>query len=69
MTETVRVRVVLLFGDQAQIKADASDAEEPVFYPAAPIAEAVGVPVKELAGMRLLADVDEREELTNWRLP
>lgn len=46
-TERVTVRVLLLFGDQAEIVADVPPEEraEPERYPAAEIAEAVGVPM------------------------
>lgn len=69
MSETVQVKVVLLFGDQAEVRADALDADGVDRYPAAEIAEALGVPTDELPGMRLLADVGAGDRLTNWRLP
>lgn len=68
-TETVAVKVVLLFGDQAEVRADALDADGVDRYPAAEIAAALGVPAKELPGMRLLADVGAGDRLVNWRLP
>lgn len=67
MGESARVWVVLLFGDQAEIAADAPDAEPPVQYPAAEVAAAVGVPAGELPGMRLWADVDGSGRLGGWR--
>ncbi|MFF3911030.1 hypothetical protein ACFYZJ_34930 [Streptomyces sp. NPDC001848] len=49
-TERVTVRVLLLFGDKAEIVADVRPEErgEPERYPAADIAVAVGVPVSDL---------------------
>lgn len=67
--ETAAVRVLITFGDQADIVADVppEEREEPVRYPAEEIAQAVGVPVLQLAGMRLLADVGPGDRLRNWR--
>ncbi|WP_034094005.1 hypothetical protein [Streptacidiphilus albus] len=67
--ETVRVRILLLVGDQAEVTADAEDSAEPERYDAAVIAEAVGVAAAQLPGMRLLADVGAGDRLVNWRLP
>jgi len=67
--ERVNVRVLLLFGDQAEIVADVAPEEraEPARYPALEIAEAVGVPVGELAGLRLTAAVGSDDRLSDWR--
>ncbi|MFI1030755.1 hypothetical protein [Streptomyces sp. NPDC020951] len=69
MSETVNVRVLLLFGDQAEIVADvpAEERAEPQRYPAADIAEAAGIPVDQLAGARLTAEVGDDDRLTGWR--
>jgi hypothetical protein len=67
MNETVPVRVLLLIGDQAEIVADAEDAAPPVRYPAALIADALGVAVVDLPGCRMLADADEEGRLSGWR--
>jgi hypothetical protein len=69
-TERVTVRVLLLFGDQAEIVADVppEDRGEPERYPAAEIAAAVGVPVSDLPGVRLTADVGEDGRLSGWQL-
>jgi hypothetical protein len=69
MSERVNVKVLLLFGDQAEIVADAPPEErgEPDRYPAAEIAEAVGVPVEGLPGLRLTAAVGDDDRLTDWR--
>ncbi|REE62145.1 hypothetical protein BX257_4758 [Streptomyces sp. 3212.3] len=69
MTERVTVRVLLLFGDQAELVADVPTNEraEPARYPAAEIAEAVGVPVPELAGLRLTAEVGPGDVLSAWQ--
>lgn len=69
MSEQARVRVLLTVGDQAEIVADAPDAEDPVRYPSAEIAEALGVSEGELPGMRLVADVGPGDRLTGWRRP
>ncbi|GGJ81961.1 hypothetical protein GCM10011583_11810 [Streptomyces camponoticapitis] len=68
MSEQVNVRVLLLVGDQAEVVADAGDAGEPARYPAVEISEAVGVPVRELPGVRLTADVGAGDRLSGWRL-
>ena len=70
MSERVKVQVLLLFGDQAEIVADvpAEERDEPVRYPAAEIAEAVGVLVRELPGKRLTAEVGDYDRLTGWQL-
>lgn len=69
-TERVPVRVLLLIGDEAEIVADVPPAErdEPQRYPAAEIAEAAGVPVGELAGARLTAEVGPDDRLSGWQL-
>jgi hypothetical protein len=57
-TERVTFRVLLLFGDQAEIVAadvPPSERAEPERYPAADIAATVGVPVSDLPDMRLTA--------------
>ncbi|WP_328439354.1 hypothetical protein OHA71_23740 [Streptomyces sp. NBC_00444] len=68
MSERVNVRVLLLFGDQAEIVADVPPEEraEPQRYPAAEIAEALGVPASELPGMRLTAEVGGDDRLSGW---
>ncbi|MCX5529826.1 hypothetical protein OG785_04525 [Streptomyces sp. NBC_00006] len=68
MSERVRVKVVLLFGDEVEVTADAEDAVTPVRYPAVEIAEAVGLDVQDLPGRKLTADVDAGERLSGWRL-
>ncbi|MFH0246416.1 hypothetical protein ACGRHY_29245 [Streptomyces sp. HK10] len=71
MGERVRVRVLLLFGDQAEIVAadvPAEERAEPVRYPAGEIAEAVGVPVRELPGKVLTAEVGRGDRLSGWAL-
>ncbi|MGP4085474.1 hypothetical protein [Streptomyces sp. KR55] len=67
--ERVTVRVLLLFGDQAEVVADVPPAErgEPERYPAAEIAAAVGVPVSDLPGMRLTAVVGDDDRLSGWQ--
>ncbi|GAA3048261.1 hypothetical protein [Streptomyces glomeratus] len=69
-TERVTVRVLLLFGDQAEIVADVPPEErtEPERYPAADIAAAVGVPVSDLPGVRLTAEVGDDGQLSGWQL-
>ncbi|MFD8079843.1 hypothetical protein ACFV3E_45480 [Streptomyces sp. NPDC059718] len=64
----VRVRVVLLFGDQAEIAADSEDADAPERYPAAEVAAAVGLDPKELPGKRLTARVGAGHRLEDFRL-
>ncbi|MFE9296578.1 DUF6292 family protein [Streptomyces niveus] len=68
MSEQVNVRVLLLVGTEAEIVADAADAGEPARYPAAEIAEAVGVPVRDLPGTRLSAVVGAGDRLSGWAL-
>ncbi|MFD7016103.1 hypothetical protein [Streptomyces sp. NPDC059928] len=69
MSETVNIKILLLIGDEAEVVADVPDADTPVRYLAGEIAEAVGVPVRELPGTRLVAEADERGRLSGWRLP
>jgi hypothetical protein len=68
-TERVNVRVLLLFGDQAEVVADVSPEEraEPERYTAADIAAAVGVTVGELPGATLTAEVGDDGRLTGWQ--
>lgn len=70
MSERVNVRVLLLFGDQAEIVADVPPAERaaPERYPAGPIAEAVGLDVSALPGRRLSAETGDDGQLSGWRL-
>ncbi|MBK3630523.1 hypothetical protein JHN59_38155 [Streptomyces sp. MBT49] len=69
MSETVNVRVLLLFGDQAEVVADVpvDERAEPQRYPAADIAQAAGIPLEQLAGARLTAEVGDDDHLTGWR--
>ncbi|MEU1600049.1 hypothetical protein ABZ468_46565 [Streptomyces sp. NPDC005708] len=64
--ERVRVLVLLLFGDQAEIVADVPPAE-PERYPATEIADAIGIQVHDLPGVRLTAEVGEDGRLSGWR--
>ncbi|MFI5973534.1 hypothetical protein [Streptomyces sp. NPDC051452] len=68
-TERVTVRVLLLFGDQAEIVADVppEDRGEPERYPAAEIAAATDIPVSDLAGQRLTAEVGDEGRLSGWQ--
>jgi hypothetical protein len=68
MSERVRVRVLLLVGDEAEIVADAADAGAPARYPVEEIAAAVGVSARELPGRRLTAVVGAGDRLSGWRL-
>ncbi|MEU9000523.1 hypothetical protein [Streptomyces sp. NPDC048551] len=68
MNERLNVVVLLLVGDQAEIVADAPDAETPERYPATEIAEAVGLPARALPGCRLTAEVGAGHRLTGWQL-
>jgi len=70
MSERVSARVLLLFGDQAEIVADVPPEErgEPERYPAGEIAAAVGLEVSELPGRRLSADVGDDGRLSGWQL-
>ncbi|MGF0173185.1 hypothetical protein ACQF36_22590 [Streptomyces sp. Marseille-Q5077] len=63
-------KVLLLFGDQAEIVADipVGDRAEPERYPAAEIAAAVGMPVSDLPGKRLTAEVGDYNRLSGWQL-
>ncbi|WP_411140265.1 hypothetical protein [Streptomyces sp. x-80] len=67
-SDRVRVRVLLLVGDQAEIVADAADALKPARYRAADIAVAVGVSLAELPGLRLSAVVGRDGRLSGWQL-
>ncbi|MFJ1653498.1 hypothetical protein ACIOC2_19335 [Streptomyces sp. NPDC088337] len=67
--ERVNVLVLLLFGDQAEVVADAPPEEQaaPERYPAAEVAAAVGVPVSDLPGLRLSAEVGDDGRLSGWQ--
>ncbi|MEU2931106.1 hypothetical protein ABZ636_39905 [Streptomyces sp. NPDC007251] len=70
-TERVTVRVLLLFGDQAEIVAadiPPEERAEPERYPGTEIAAAVGVPVSDLPGTRMTADVGDDGQLPGWQL-
>ncbi|MFC8676705.1 hypothetical protein ACFUEN_28970 [Streptomyces griseorubiginosus] len=68
MDEWVKVRVLLLVGDEAEVVADAPDAEPPVRYPAKEIAAAVGLSPRQLPGRKLRAVVGPRDRLSGWEL-
>ncbi|MEV5707268.1 hypothetical protein [Actinoallomurus sp. NPDC052274] len=55
------VRVLLLYGDQAEITTPGHGADNPLRVPAATISVDSGIPVEELRGKRLTAVVDEAE--------
>jgi hypothetical protein len=65
----VTVRILVTVGDQAEVVADvpAEERAEPQRYPAAEIAEAAGLPVDELPGARLTAEVGDDDRLTGWQ--
>lgn len=67
--EHVHVRVLLLFGDQAEIVADVPPQEraEPERYPVEEITAATGIPRGDLPGARLTAVVGPRDRLTGWQ--
>ncbi|MFB7228505.1 hypothetical protein ACFCY9_12385 [Streptomyces fimicarius] len=67
MSERVNVKVLLLVGGEAEVVADAPDADAPARYPATVIAEEAGVAVRELPGMRLSAVVGAGDRLSGWR--
>ncbi|MET7475086.1 hypothetical protein ABZT17_12095 [Streptomyces sp. NPDC005648] len=70
MSERMNVRVLLLFGDQAEVVADVPPEEraEPERYPAEEIADAVGLEAMQLPGKRLSADVGGDGRLSGWQL-
>lgn len=68
MSERVKVKVLLLVGDQAEVVANAGDAVDPVRYPAAEIARAVGLEARQLPGRRLTAEVGRDDRLSGWQL-
>ncbi|MDX2701637.1 hypothetical protein PV350_02110 [Streptomyces sp. PA03-6a] len=65
---SVRVRVVLLFGDQVEIATDTEDADIPERYPAAEVTTAVGLEPSELPGKRLTARLGAGHRLEDFRL-
>lgn len=68
MSERVKVKILLVVGDQAEVVADAADTSDPVRYPVAEIAEAVGLRRGQLPGKRLTAEVGPGDRLSGWRL-
>ncbi|MFI7014401.1 hypothetical protein [Streptomyces sp. NPDC050164] len=70
MSERVKVKVLLLIGDQAEIVADVPPEErsEPTRYPAGEIADAVGLTPRELPGRALTASVGSDDRLSGWQL-
>ena len=69
-TERVTVRVLLLFGDQAEVVAadvPAGERAQPERYPAAEIAAALGVAVSDLPGTRMTAEAGEDGRLSGWQ--
>lgn len=65
--EPVRVRVILLFGDRAQVQTPWHPTHSPMWVPAADIAEQAGLPQNELPGREFWASGDEHG-LTGFRL-
>lgn len=68
MSDRLNVKILLLVGDEAEVVADAPDAATPERYPAATIAEAVGLPARDLPGRKLTAEVGAGHRLTGWAL-
>ncbi|MFI1535544.1 hypothetical protein [Streptomyces anandii] len=70
MNERVRVRILLVVGDQAEVVADVPPEERaaPERYPAAEIAEAVGLEPGQLPGTVLTAEVGNGNRLADWQL-
>ena len=67
MPETVNVKCLLIVGDEAEIVADAEDATVPQRYPAVAVAQEADLPLRQLAGAKLTADVGDDDRLTNFR--
>ncbi|GAA4668083.1 hypothetical protein GCM10023347_21640 [Streptomyces chumphonensis] len=61
MTERMPVRVLLLYGDQAELTTPHRSGSDPERIPANRIAADTGIPVTELPGERLTAVVDNGE--------
>ncbi|MEU1115647.1 MULTISPECIES: hypothetical protein [unclassified Streptomyces] len=70
MNERVNVKVLLLFGDQAELVTDvpADERAEPVRYPAVGISAAVGLELQELPGRSPTAAADPDDRLPGWQL-
>jgi hypothetical protein len=68
----VRVRCLLLIGDQAELAVDGGDPEDVVRHPAADVAAQAGIPAAQLPGKMLLVTVDGENEgerrLSGFRL-
>lgn len=62
----LRVRCLLLIGDQAELAVEDGDPADVVRHPAAEVAAQTGVPVAELPGKVLVVQVDE--SAGEWRL-
>ena len=60
------VRVLLMFGDQAELTTPHRDHTDPVRVPAADIAAALEVPAEQLPGRELVALVGDGGELLGF---
>jgi len=61
-TNRVPVKVLLVFGDQAELTTPTRGAGNPLRVPAADITADTGIPVEQLAGVSLTAVVTETLE-------
>ena len=68
-TERVNVRVLLLFGDQAEITTPHRDHTDPERVPVARLVAETGIPRDQLAGAELVAVVGGHGELERFERP
>jgi hypothetical protein len=66
MSERVSAKVLLVFGDQAEITTPYRDASDPERVPVARLVKETGIAREELAGAELVAVVDDKGELVRF---
>ncbi|MEV1079893.1 hypothetical protein AB0I98_16850 [Streptomyces sp. NPDC050211] len=66
MSERLSARVLLLFGDEAEITTEHRDHTDPERVPVARLVEETGIPREELAGAALVAVVSDDGELVRF---
>lgn len=66
MSERIEARVMLLFGDQAELATAHTGHEEPERVPVERLVEETGIPREQLAGARVVAVVGDGGEVERF---